>query len=121
MANNDDIWQQYTKGEIRIEDPDGKDNSEQEDIIDLVLDLHCYTESEAFEALHSAIKNACSMRIKQMVVITGTNIKNSQKTGILYKEVPRWLEHSKIAKYIKSFSYHKNNEGALLVSLNKNT
>ena len=48
-----------------------------------------------------------------MSIITGIGHKDNSK-GILYIEVPRWLEVFKEKKYIKKFSRNKNNPGEIV-------
>ncbi|MBT4921875.1 MAG: Smr/MutS family protein [Rickettsiales bacterium] len=119
INDDDDIWHQYTKGKVIIDEPYNEDNSDVPEIEQVILDLHHFTESNAFDVLCSAIEKAYKQKIPKMLIVTGLNIRDKKKTGILHKQLPRWLQYSKISEYIKDFSYSSKHEGALLVRLNK--
>ena len=85
--------------------------------IDAVKDFHGYNLNTAKDVLINFILNAYKSNLKNILVITGKGKNNS---GILKKEVPRWLYDKEIKKYIIShFSAPKNlgGEGAILIRI----
>lgn len=119
MANKDDIWQQYLDGKLDIDDKITKyDELESEDQnYKMVIDLHNLHQDQAFKKLEKALNYAQENSIKELNVITGTNTKNNIKTGKLYQEVPRWLEHSQLSQHVKSFKHQENNDAVILIKI----
>jgi DNA-nicking Smr family endonuclease len=121
MADDHKIWQKYLNGEIKISAADklhNNKNTKPENTPEkLTLDLHHLTEESAFIALVRAVTKAHNMHIKTLEVITGTNSKNGKITGVLYQNLPLWLNYSKISPYIKSFSRPKHNQGVIIIKL----
>ena len=119
MANKDDIWQQYLDGKIDIDDKvtkyDALKSEEQDN--KMLIDLHYLNEDQAFNKLEKSLNYASKNSIKVIEVITGTNTKNNIKTGKLYQEVSRWLEHSSLSKQVKSFKHQENNDAVILIKI----
>ena len=85
--------------------------------IDAIKDFHGYNLNIAKDVLINFILNSYKSNLKNILVITGKGKNNS---GILKKEVPRWLYDKEIKKYIIShFSAPKNlgGEGAILIRI----
>ena len=83
--------------------------------IDAIKDFHGYNLNIAKDVLINFILNSYKSNLKNILVITGKGKNNS---GVLKKEIPRWLYDKEIKKYIIShFSAPKNlgGEGAILI------
>ncbi|MBL6785459.1 MAG: Smr/MutS family protein [Rickettsiales bacterium] len=118
MANSDDIWQQYIDGKLKIDDKISKYEEENIDYANILeLDLHNFHEEAAFKAIDLAIKKANDLKIKKIKIITGLNVKNKKPNGVLYKQVPRWLEYSILNKSIKNYKIADSNEAEIFVML----
>lgn len=119
MTSNDNIWDQYVKGKLHIDETEMLKEKKVNKSAKVLLDLHHHTETKAFGMLQATIEKAYLEQISEIIIITGINLKANQKTGILCQQVPRWLEYTEIATYVKSYSYLKNNEGALSIKLKR--
>jgi DNA-nicking Smr family endonuclease len=119
MVNKDDIWQQYLNGKIDIDDKVSKyDEFEKKaQNYKMEIDLHYLNADQAFRKLEKALSYAKQNSIKEIEIITGTNTKNNIKTGKLYQEVPRWLEHSTLSSQIVSIHYKENNDAVIIIKL----
>ena len=118
MTDNN-IWQQYLNGEIDFVDIEQEDISKNMSVDHIKLDLHSFTEDEAFNKLCEIVNLAYQNNVREIMVVTGVNLKDGEATGKLYQQLPRWLEYSEIAKYISSFNYQDDNKGAILIKLKK--
>jgi hypothetical protein len=86
--------------------------------VDARIDLHGMTKLQAFEKLESFLKQACFNGKKHALIITGKG--KLDNPGAIKLEVPRWLEHTELKKYLISYSIAKPNlggEGAISVIL----
>lgn len=95
--------------------------------IDGRLDLHGYTENQAYDKLVSFILEAYQCQKRCLLIITGKGKSPKywyeEKTGILKDLVPKWLNHHPVRPLILSFSYAKQNhggQGAIYVLLKRN-
>jgi len=85
--------------------------------IDAIKDFHGYNLNIAKDVLINFILNSYKSNLKNILVITGKGKNNS---GILKKEVPKWLHDKEIKKYIISHISAPQNmggEGAILVRI----
>ena len=85
--------------------------------IDAIKDFHGYNLNIAKDVLINFILNSYKSNLKNILVITGKGKNNS---GILKKEIPRWLYDKEIKKFIIShFSAPQNlgGEGAILIRI----
>jgi len=85
--------------------------------IDAIKDFHGYNLNIAKDVLINFILNSYKSNLKNILVITGKGKNNS---GVLKKEIPRWLYDKEIKKYIIShFSAPRNlgGEGAILIRI----
>jgi len=85
--------------------------------IDAIKDFHGYNLNIAKDVLINFILNSYKSKLKNILVITGKGKNNS---GVLKKEIPRWLYDKEIKKYIIShFTAPKNlgGEGAILIRI----
>ena len=85
--------------------------------IDAIKDFHGYNLNIAKDVLINFILNSYKSKLKNILVITGKGKNNS---GVLKKEIPRWLYDKEIKKYIIShFSAPKNlgGEGAIIIRI----
>ncbi len=120
LKDLDHSWnQKLRKGKVR---PDGK------------IDLHGMTENRAYDALQRYIKEAYGRHKRLILVVTGkgrmisdygdtSSFDYDRGTGILKKNVPRWLSQGEIAPYIVSYytaNRQDGGEGALYVVLKRN-
>lgn len=103
---DDDIWQKYIKGEIKdickIEKE--LDVDLQNNLSNLLLDLHGYNEQESYLLLKQTIYAAKLENIKKLTVITGKGSNFPQRPGRLYEIVPQWLDVMQEQKQIKKFT-----------------
>ena len=86
--------------------------------VDARIDLHGLTKIQAFEKLEAFLKQACINGKKHALIITGKG--QLDNPGAIKLEVPRWLEHTELKKYLISYSVAKPNlggEGAISVML----
>ena len=85
--------------------------------IDAIKDFHGYNLSSAKHVLINFVLNSYNANLKNILVITGKGKNNS---GILKKEVPKWLYDKEIKRYIISHISAPQNmggEGAILVRI----
>ena len=85
--------------------------------IDAIKDFHGYNLNIAKDVLINFILNSYNSNLKNILVITGKGKNNS---GVLKKEIPRWLYDKEIKKYIiNHFSAPKNlgGEGAIIIRI----
>ena len=86
--------------------------------VDVTLDLHGLTKTQAYEALESFLKQAFQNGKKHALVITGKG--KEDNPGVIKLEVPRWLQFTDLKKYIISYSSaksHLGGEGAISIML----
>ena len=94
--------------------------------IDATLDLHGMTQDQAHHALQNFVQNAHRTEKRCLLIITGKGQKNrdplAPKSGVLYNQVPRWLEEPPLSNIIlKSHRARPQHggEGALYVLLKR--
>lgn len=83
------------------------------------LDLHGFTQSLAYEALYGFINNARLAGKRVVLVVTGKGVEGK---GVLYNEVPKWLNAEGIRENILAFcsaNRQHGGDGALYVVLRK--
>ena len=92
------------------------------------LDLHGYTEDEAWEAVTNFIKNAYIDSLRCVLIVTGKGRSHPEdeeimpRRGILKEKVPQWLNSRELRPLILSISYSQikdGGEGALYVLLRR--
>ncbi len=96
-------------------------------VIERRLDLHGYTEKEAFDKVEYFIKQAYLQRCRCVIIITGKGLHKEEEDwfevrGILRDRVPQWLNTPDLRPLILSFSYARpadGGEGALYVLLRR--
>lgn len=79
-----------------------------------VLDLHGYNKEDAYRALEDFIQQQYKNNNRSLLIITGKG------AGILRDSVYKWLQYSKLNKYILHFTQAKQSDGgggALYVQL----
>ena len=87
--------------------------------IDGKLDLHGFTQSEAFVALNRFVLSHVRRQSRCILIVTG---KGRDGVGILRQSVPRWLEEPDLKQFILSLSSARvqhGAEGALYVLLRR--
>lgn len=97
--------ERMTKGEMTI---DGR------------LDLHGMMQDGAHAALRGFVMASSDMGRRCLLVITGKG--NREGTGVLRREVPRWLNEPSLRPFVLAFSYARpqhGGEGALYVLLKR--
>jgi DNA-nicking Smr family endonuclease len=93
--------------------------------IEARIDLHGFTQDEAHGALTRFLHNAQASGMKFVLVITGkgrARLDIDGNTGILRREVPRWLKGADFRAYVVGYeSAHVGHggEGALYVRLRR--
>ena len=101
--------------------------------IDARLDLHGLREGEAFRRLQSFLADAGSRGLRTVLVITGKGrprrradaddgLGPSGETGVIRRNVPRWLAEPALASLVISFApahVRHGGEGALYLYLRK--
>ncbi len=92
------------------------------------LDLHGYTEDEAWDAVINFVKNAYIDNLRCILIVTGKgnphpeNEDFMQRRGILKEKVPQWLNSRELRPLILSISYSQikdGGDGALYVLLRR--
>jgi DNA-nicking Smr family endonuclease len=93
--------------------------------IDARIDLHGMTQAEARHALARFLRNAQSDGAKFVLVITGKgrpSIVGEGESGVLRREVPRWLKLKEFRDYVVGIEHahlRHGGEGALYVRLRR--
>ena len=91
------------------------------------LDLHGYTEDEAWNAVENFVKNAYIDNLRCILIITGKGLPHPEddiyaKHGIIKEKVPQWLNTPQLRPLILSISYAQikdGGNGALYVLLRR--
>ncbi len=89
-----------------------------ENYVNKKLDLHGFTQDQAFTMLKKFLKEAFDNNIKQVLVVTGKG--GLDNPGVIKLVVPRWLQYTELNKYVLSYSAAKQSfggEGAILISI----
>ncbi len=84
--------------------------------IEARLDLHGYTEKEAFAKVVDFIQNAYIKGLRCVLVITGKGLKNKDEPwyetkGVIKEAFPSWLNNNEIRPFVLSFSQASQNDG----------
>lgn len=93
--------------------------------IDARIDLHGFTQDEAHSALTRFLRDAQANGMKFVLVITGkgrVRLDIDGNTGILRREVPRWLKGADFRAYVVGYEpahVGHGGEGALYVRLRR--
>ena len=88
--------------------------------IDGKIDLHGYTQDQAFNSLSRFLRNALADGKRQVLVVTGKGRPDSP--SIIKIMLPRWLDYTDLKKYVSGYSLAPINlggSGAMLVKLKK--
>ena len=85
-------------------------------IIDDTLDLHGYTQEEAYVKLKSFLFDAKSKNNKIILVITGKGLTKNQQNqdqvrGVLNKNLPIWLGKHEFNDIVNGFRYSNQKHG----------
>lgn len=91
------------------------------------LDLHGYTENQAYDAVENFIKTAYIEGLRCVLIVTGKGHMHSDSDpwitrGILKERVPQWLNTPQLRPLILSMSYSRpqdGGDGALYVLLRR--
>ncbi len=92
------------------------------------LDLHGFTENEAWDAVTNFIKNAYLDNLRCVIIVTGKGLSHPDdedympRRGILKEKVPLWLNSKELRPLILSMSYAQvkdGGSGALYVLLRR--
>jgi DNA-nicking Smr family endonuclease len=89
-------------------------------IIDGKIDLHGYTQDQAFDSLSRFLSDSCAEQKRLVIIVTGKG--SPDKPGIIKTMLPRWLEYTALKRYVLSYETAPINfggSGALLVKLKK--
>lgn len=87
--------------------------------IDGTLDLHGFTQTEAYSALQNFIRFSVQRNRRCLLIVTG---KGRMNEGILRQSVPRWLKEPDLSQYILSVQTARpkdGGDGALYVLLRR--
>ena len=88
--------------------------------IDGKIDLHGFTQTEAYSALQNFILSHVRRQSRCLLLVTG---KGRDGVGVLRQSVPRWLNEPDLAPYILSIQTARvqhGAEGAIYVLLRRN-
>lgn len=97
--------------------------------VEATLDLHGYTESRAYEAVHNFIQKSYQYGRRCVIIVTGKGYHASNdedifsNRAILKNAVPNWLNSEQLKPFILSFTHPKaelGGSGALYILLRKN-
>ena len=86
------------------------------------LDLHGMTQVKAQDALTAFLAAAQADDLRSVLVITGKGLTRQGETGVLRREVPRWLNQPPLRSWVRAFSHaapRDGGEGALYVLLRR--
>ena len=89
--------------------------------IDARLDLHGMTQDEAHRTLNAALSRACRQGKRTILVITGKGA-GKKGSGVLRRNVPRWLGEAPLAGVVIGYSEARmrdGGEGALYIRLRR--
>ena len=78
-----------------------------------ILDLHGYTEENAYEMLHFFLKESAQIGRKHVLVITGQGKNSLLGFGFLQRAMPEWLESFPLCSYILAYSTSQPHHGGL--------
>ena len=71
------------------------------------LDLHGYTEEEAYDEIYKYLVSAKKNGLKKVIIVTGKGYTNPLqgdfKKGVLRSKFPSWMQYSELSLLIKSF------------------
>ncbi len=91
--------------------------------IEATLDLHGYTQNEAFSALMAFINNAYSAGKRCVLVITGKGTRSADgSSGVLRENLPKWLNSTDIRPKILIYTHaqpHHGGTGAFYILLRR--
>lgn len=84
--------------------------------IEARLDLHGYTEKEAFLAVVDFIKNSYIQNKRCVLIITGKGIKKDdtpwyESKGVINQALLNWINHSDIRPFVLSIAQAKQSDG----------
>ena len=122
------IWLEYTKDLEPLSSATKKSypiipaklvhRKKNKQLIDARLDLHGFTQEQAFAELKNFLAYCHQQDKKNILIITGKGRLN--QPGVIKLMLPRWLEFTELKQYITSYStakYELGGEGAILVVL----
>jgi len=71
------------------------------------LDLHGYTEDQAYDEIKRYLMRAKKCNLRKVIIITGKGYTNpihgEFRKGVLRSKFPSWMEYSELSMLIKSF------------------
>lgn len=68
------------------------------------LDLHGYTQVEAFEALENFLVECSRRRLRCVRIIHGKGKNSKDRVSVLKTRIPQWLSLKRLAQYVVVFS-----------------
>jgi DNA-nicking Smr family endonuclease len=80
--------------------------------IEATLDLHGYNRDDAQHRFTAFIKSSADRGLRVICVITGYG-KMKAGSGILKRELPRWVNYPENRRFILSFDHAKPHEGGI--------
>ena len=86
------------------------------------LDLHGYSQGQAYAALEAFIARCYQQEKRCVLVVTGKGQHSQTGEAVLQREVPRWLNEPSMRPYILMFDHapgDKGGKGALLIILKR--
>lgn len=95
--------------------------------IEASLDLHGYTEQQAFEAVHKFMTSAYMSGKRCVIIVTGKGLKHQDEDvfaakGVLKQRVPQWLNSDELRQLILTYIHPAEKlggQGALLILLRR--
>lgn len=95
--------------------------------VEAVLDLHGYTEQQAFDAVHKFISSAYLSSKRCVIIVTGKGLNHQDEDifaakGVLKQRVPQWLDSDDLRQMILTYIHpteRLGGTGALLILLRR--
>lgn len=128
-----EIWNKFIKENRSVEDKDlkltSKNNTENNKIIDLRVDLHGYTIKEAFKKIDDLFSFSKEKNVKKILIITGKGLHSNKESdpyaskdlSLLRYAIPDYLNKnfSSLMLSIESSPLNLGGEGSIIVTLKK--
>jgi DNA-nicking Smr family endonuclease len=111
-----DLWLEYTKSIEKFDST--KVNRVKKVVIpsstsapnlSTKLDLHGYTQEQAFTELKRFLESAYHNGVREVLIITGKG--RLDHPSVIKLAVPRWLEYTELKGFINSYSSAKAKQG----------
>lgn len=79
------------------------------------LDLHGYTEDEAYDQIYKYLVLAKKSGLKRVIIVTGKGYTNPLhgefRKGVLRSKFPSWMQYSELSLLIRSFKQAELKDG----------